>query len=296
MFLAGGAGGWRACMKALRPLHWVKNMLVFTALVSSHEASLAPYLVAAALFLAMSALASGTYLFNDLLDAPHDRRHPGKRHRPIASGAVSPGRAMGLSAALVAAGLGGACWLSPAAGVVVGLYLALTTAYSLWLRRFAILDMVVLAVLYTLRVVAGGVVVAVPLSGWLLAVSLFAFLAMAVAKRQNEVRRRGLVVGRPYASADLPVLAAQGGASGMMTIVVFALYIQSPETAVLYHRPEVLWLVCPLLVYWFGRLTLLAGRGKLDDDPVVFAVGDLPSWFTAAAAVAVFLVAMWPPL
>ena len=285
------------CLHALRPHQWVKNALVFIPLVTAHETAAGLYLACAVLFAALSACASGTYLFNDLLDLPHDRRHPEKRHRPMAAGKVPLLPMIGTGAVLVAVGLTAAFWLSAGAGLCVLLYLVVTLAYSLSLKRKVLIDVITLAGLYALRVLAGGVAVSVPLSPWFLAFFMFAFLALAVVKRQSELRAlresgQPAVGGRAYLADDLPVMAALGAASGFASVVVFALYVQSPELGERYARPELLWLICPLLIYWLGRMTLLANRGAVDADPVVFAMRDRTSWLTGLGILAAFAGAL----
>ena len=207
-------------------------------------------------------------------------------------------------------GLGGgpreAFWLSAAAGLWVLLYLAVTCAYSLSLKRKTFIDVTVLAMLYAVRVLAGAAAVSVPLSPWLLAFFLFLFLALAIVKRQGELRAlrgsgRSAPGGRAYLAEDVPVMAALGAASGFASVVILTLYIQSPETGERYGRPEFLWLVCPLLLYWLGRMALLAGRGEEggdskrlpdDDDPLLFALRDRTSWLTGLAVLAAFAAAL----
>ena len=303
--MRGGArGGPRDWFRALRPHHWVKNALVFVPLAAAHETDAGPYLVAAGMFAALSAVASGAYLLNDLLDLPHDRAHPAKRHRPLAAGKVPLPPMMGIGAALAAGGLALAFWLSAAAGLWVLLYLAVTCAYSLSLKRKLFIDVVALAMLYAVRVLAGAAAVLVPLSPWLFAFFLFLFLALAIVKRQGELGMlrgcgRSAVGGRAYLAEDLPVVAALGAASGFASVVILTLYIQSPETGERYARPEFLWLICPLLLYWLGRMALLAGReggnskrAPGSDDPLVFALRDRTSWLTGLAVLAAFAAAL----
>ncbi len=300
-FLPGLGGGLRDWFRALRPHQWVKNALVFVPLAAAHETGAGSYLVAAGVFAALSAVASGTYLLNDLLDLPHDRRHPAKRHRPMAAGKVPLLPTIGIGAALAAGGLALAFWLSAAAGLWVLLYLAVTCAYSLSLKRKTFIDVVTLAMLYSVRVVAGAAAVSIPLSPWLLAFFLFLFLALAIVKRQGELRGsdRSAAGGRAYLAEDLPVMAALGAASGFASVVILTLYIQSPETGERYARPELLWLTCPLLLYWLGRLALLAGREggdpnrvPVNDDPLVFALRDRTSWLTGLGVLAAFAFAL----
>ena len=296
-FLPGTCGGPLDCFRALRPHQWVKNTLVFVPLVAAHETEPGLYLVAAGVFAALSACASGTYLFNDLLDLPHDRRHASKRRRPLAAGKAPLLPMMVLGAVLVAGGLALAFRLSATAGFCVLFYLIVTLAYSLSLKQKLFVDVLTLGVLYMVRVIAGGAAVSVALSPWFLAFFIFVFVALAVVKRQGELyglyeSGRTVAVGRAYRAADLPALAALGTAGAFASAVVFALYVRSPEVSERYARPEFLWLICLLLVYWLGRMTLLANRGAVDDDPVVFAMRDRASWLTGAGVLVAFAAAL----
>ncbi len=294
--LPGLGGGPRDALRALRPHQWVKNALVFVPLIAAHETGAGPYLVAAGIFVALSACASGTYLLNDLLDLPEDRRHPSKRHRPLAAGKVPLLPMMGLGAALVAGGLAIAFHLSPPlGGICVLVYLLGTLAYSLSLKRKLFVDVIALAALYMMRLVAGGLAVSIALSPWFLSFFMFAFLSLAIVKRQIELRAlRGSdrAHGRAWRAADLPVAAALGAASGVASAIVFTLYIQSPEVSLRYDHPEFLWLICPLLIYWLGRMTLLANRGAVDHDPVEFTLKDRTSWLTGVGILAAFAAAI----
>lgn len=303
-FLPGLGGGPLDRLRALRPHHWIKNVLVFVPLVAAHETGAGPYLLAAGVFAALSAAASGAYVLNDLLDLPHDRQHPAKRHRPMAAGKAPLLPMIGAGAALGAGGLALAFALSTAAGLWVLAYLSATCAYSLSLKRRTFIDVVTLAMLYAVRVLAGAAAVSITLSPWLLAFFLFLFLALAVVKRQGELRALGQAGrsesgGRDYLAEDLLVVTALGAASGVGSVVVFTLYIQSPETGERYTHPEILWLICPMLLYWLGRLALLAGRaggwegGRAgNDDPLVFALRDRTSWLVGLGVLAAFAAAL----
>ena len=284
------------CLRALRPHQWVKNVLVFAPLIAAHRIDTGSWATAMGLFLVLSACASSAYLFNDLVDLPHDRGHRSKRYRPLAAGTAPLLPMAGVGAALAAGGLAAAFLLSAEAGLCVLLYLVATLAYSLWLKRKLFIDIVALAGLYELRVIAGSVAVSVSLSAWFLAFFMFVFLALAAVKRQSELRALGgspppRVAGRAWTVEDLPALTALGASSSFASAVVLALYIQSPETSELYARPEALWPICPLLVYWLGRMALLANRGSVDDDPVVFAITDRTSWLVGLASLTMFAAA-----
>lgn len=296
--LAGGGGGMRDVIGALRPHHWVKNVLVFAAVIAAHETAIAPYLATAALFVALSVLASGTYLLNDVLDLPYDRGHPTKRKRALASGRLPLVPMCGLAALLVLSGLAGAFAVSVEAGLLVSLYLVGSLAYTLRLKRRLFADVVALALLYVLRLLAGAAAVFVVPSDWLLGFSFFLFLGLAIVKRQTALAANGsreapsAPTGRAYRPADLPAMTALGAASGFAAVLVLALYIATPEVSGRYQDPYLLFPLCPLLLYWFGRLTLVAHRGAVGDDPVVFALRDRVSHLVFAAALALFLLAL----
>ena len=296
-FLPGLGGGPRDYVRALRPHQWVKNVLVFIPLVAAHETQ--PWLcaVTAAVFVALSACASGTYLLNDLLDLPYDRQHTSKRQRPMAAGKVSLLPMMGVGAVLVTGGLGLAFSLSLWVGLSVFGYLIVSLAYSLLIKRQVFLDVVTLALLYAVRVFVGAITASIPLSPWFLAFFLFVFLTLAVVKRQHELRALHQsggtnAAGRAYAADDLGAMTALAAGSGFAAVVVFALYTQSSAMQTLYSRPVFLWAICPLLLYWLGRLTLLANRGAVADDPVVFALRDRVSWLTGLGVLTVFVAAL----
>ena len=297
-FLPVARGGPLDHLRALRPHQWVKNLLVFMPLIAAHEVGASSYLAAAWTFAALSACASGGYLYNDLLDLPHDRRHPTKRGRPLAAGRMPPLRAIFLGAALMLGGLALAFWLSVGTGLCTLLYLAATLAYSLLLKRKLFVDVIGLACLYATRVLTGSVAVEVPLSPWFLSFFLFAFLALAIAKRQNELRKlhdagQSASGGRAYLVEDLAALAAFGAASAMASALVFLLYIQqAPAVHQLYAQPQWLWLIFPLLIYLLGRMTLLANRGEIGDDPVLFVLRDRVSWLAGLGILAVFVAAL----
>ncbi len=296
LLLPGLGGGPLDCLRSLRPHQWVKNLLVFAPLVAAHETAAGPYLTAAGMFAALSACASSAYLLNDLFDLSHDRGHPSKRLRPMAAGKVPLLPMACLGAVLAAVGPALAFQLSREGGLCVLLYLVVTVAYSLSLKRRLLVDVLTLAALYMARVLAGGMAVSVPLSPWFLAFFMFAFFALAIVKRQSELqalREPGRsAAGRAWRTDDLPVLAALGAAASLASALVFALYIQSPEVSARYSQPELLWPIGLLLVYWLGRMTLLSHRGAVDDDPIVFALRDRATWLVGAGILATFGAAL----
>lgn len=288
----------RAVVRLLRPHQWAKNALAVLPAVLAHRLSEPSVLAKTALaVVALSLCASGTYIVNDWLDRDRDRQHPTKRHRPLASGAVAPGTGLALAAVLVAAAFALAVLaLPPRFALVLAAYVAATLAYSLRLKAVAVLDVLVLAGLYALRVLAGGEATGIPVSEWLLAFSLFFFLALALLKRYTELRlmETGATSadnGRGYEPEDAAIVRGIGPACGMLAILVLALYATSPEVRVLYEYPYRLWFVTPPLLYWTMRMWLLAHRGRMPDDPVLFAVKDPVSYVVVATVAAAVWVA-----
>jgi 4-hydroxybenzoate polyprenyltransferase len=282
---------------ALRPHHWSKNFLVLLPVVAGHRFSLDVLSRAALAFVCFCAVASSGYLINDLLDRAADSAHPRKKGRPIASGALRRGTAVALAALLGIAGLAGGWMIGPGFGLVVAIYLCGSIGYSSLLKPFAIVDVVVLAALFTLRVIGGGEATAIPLSHWLLTLSQFLFRALAIAKRSSELAIASKsgefrLPRRGYGHSDLPALSALGAAAGYAAVLVLALYIASPEVRMLYTRPDRLWFAIPFLIYWLSRVQLLAARGELHDDPIIFAVRDGPTWIALTCTAAVVVTAL----
>jgi 4-hydroxybenzoate polyprenyltransferase len=272
-------------------------VLVFLPMLAAHELGALPTALAA--FVAFCLTASSVYLLNDLVDLEADRAHPRKRLRPFASGRLPVAWGIVLAPALLAAAaLIALVWTPPAFLAILFAYYAVTFAYSFWLKRKALIDVMTLAGLYTVRIVAGAAATALPLSPWMLGFSMFLFLALAAVKRQAELAQQAegrRTAGRGYETSDLPLLREMAVASGFAAVLVFALYISSEDVLRLYARPEVLWLICPLLLYWLGRMVLMTHRGHMDDDPIVFAARDWPSRLTVLFAVAIVLGAgVWP--
>jgi 4-hydroxybenzoate polyprenyltransferase len=288
--------GW-PLLRALRTHQWAKNLLVFVALVTAHR--LGDALAVDAAFVAFAAFclaASGAYLLNDLLDLEHDRRHPEKRRRALASGELPLWVAAILSPLLVLLAGALSLLLPVAFRFELLLYIVATIAYSTALKRVALLDVFTLAGLYCVRILAGAAAIPVPVSGWLVVFSLFLFLSLALVKRYAELsalaRRDGdATPGRGYRAADRVIVGILGVTSGEISVLVFALYVASAEVRALYSRPMILWLVCPLLLYWVTRVWLLAYRDEMQEDPVVFALRDRASLALGALVLVVLIAA-----
>ena len=283
--------------KALRVHQWAKNVLVFIPVVASHQLTHRPLLVHAVLaFLSFSLTASSVYILNDCLDLSSDRRHPRKKSRPFASGSLSIPVGLSLAVGSLMAGVLLAFALPSVFFMVLAGYFVLTTAYSFYLKQFVLLDVIVLAQLYTVRVYGGGAATGVVPSHWLLTFSLFLFLSLALVKRFTELRLASQTEGtqlhgRGYWVTDLEHISSIGTASGLLAVLVLALYISSKEVLVLYSHAEVLWLVCPVMLYWISRVWMLAYRNQMDDDPVVFAVKDPKSYAMAMLIAAILFLA-----
>ncbi|NLX97717.1 MAG: UbiA family prenyltransferase [Rhodopirellula sp.] len=293
--------GWKAIRPAIllvRPQQWVKNVLLFAPLLLAHHygdpACLATTTLAFAVF---CGCASSVYVINDWVDREADRRHPRKCRRPLASGEISPQRALAIATVLwavsFAVSLGFLSWRFNA---IFATYFVLTSLYTFWLKRKIMVDVLLLAGLYTLRVLAGGAAAGVPVSQWFLAFSVFLFSSLALAKRYAELARladenQQRPHGRGYQVDDLQVLLSIGPTNGYLAVLVFALYINSDDVSRLYPNVQVLWLVCPLLLYWVGRLWMLAKRRLLSEDPVVFAIRDRVSLAVGAIAWGLAMIA-----
>jgi len=286
----------RLLARALRVHQWAKNVLVFLPLFAAHMFSAGAVIDAALGFAAYSLCASSVYVLNDLLDLPHDRLHATKRKRPFASGMLRITMAPALLAATFGSGFLIATLLPWRFTLLLGVYYVCTLSYSLALKREAIWDVMMLAVLYVLRVLAGCAAISVGVSPWLLAFSLFLFFSLAVVKRQTELvqhvraGKQAKLSGRGYHPEDLDMLRSMGASSGYMAVLVMALYIDSSAVRVLYHHPLYLWMLCPLLLFWVSRVLMLSHRGEMNDDPVVFALRDRVSLVVGLVAACVFVV------
>lgn len=286
-------------LRTLRVHQWSKNALLLVPLVTSHRIWPLEWLPVGLLaFFAFSLCASGTYVVNDLLDLSADRAHPAKRHRPIAAGRVSPQTAGALGAAALVAAAALAWPLGGRFLAVLGFYLVLTLSYSLWLKRVAVLDVVILATLYTVRVIAGLVIFHIDFSQWLLSFIVFLFLGLALLKRYTELlmlrgqRPAGLAMSRRgYDERDVPLVGQLGTSSAFVAVLVFALYINSEQVRHLYRHPDLLWLVLPVLLYWLGRMWHIAHHGQMDADPVLFALRDAVSYGVGVVILVIVTVA-----
>ena len=290
----------RAIARVLRPHQWAKNALVVLPLVLAPARPTIHQIVSAVLAgVAFSLCASAGYVFNDLMDVEADRMHRTKRSRPFASGDLPLAFGPPLLLTLIVASVVIA-WRSLPLGfmVMLALYLVLTLSYSSLFKSKLVVDVVVLAWLYTHRVLAGGIATGITVSSWLLAFTMFIFTSLAFAKRYVELRLAtdsGGLKSRGYKAGDLEMVASMGPTAGYMAVLVFSLYVDSNVVAERYRMPVVLWFVAPVLLYWVSRVWFLAHRGQMHDDPVKFALVDTRSWICAIVIVLVAMLArFWP--
>jgi 4-hydroxybenzoate polyprenyltransferase len=282
----------KTLVKAIRIHQWAKNILLLAPLALSHRAAPGSISKVIAAFFCFSFMASANYLVNDMLDIESDRLHPAKRTRPFAAGDLFVSSGIALALLLVLASFALLPLLPLSFAVWLGMYIAATLAYSFFLKRVAVVDVLLLSGLYTLRLLAGGAATSTWISQWLAGFSTFLFLSLATLKRFSELenlreRNATEMPGRGYKVADLEQIRSFGTASAYAAIVVFMLYIGRPDVVELYHHALRLWLIVPLLIFWLNRVWLLASRGEMEDDPLVFAMSDRISLAVGAAVVAI---------
>jgi 4-hydroxybenzoate polyprenyltransferase/phosphoserine phosphatase len=286
-----------ALLRAMRPHQWSKNLLVFVPMITAHALTeVSEWISAFLLFLSLSATASALYIVNDTLDVFSDRRHPRKRLRPVASGALPITSALAAAIVLLAAGAGFA-WAAEGISVMVA-YGALSLVYSLWLKRYPLVDVFMLAVLYTMRILGGGIVTGHSATVWLLAFSGFIFLSLALVKRVGEMlaieqtHDKRSNARRGYRQDDIVILQMFGCAAAFASSIVLTLFVNSTTALQEYRAPEVLTLIVPIILFWQCRLWLATVRGNMHDDPIVYAVSDWVSWLVAATTLGVMFAAV----
>lgn len=292
-----------AMIWAMRPLHWLKNGLVFIPILLNHDVfdieALWHGLIA---FVAFSLIASAIYLLNDIMDVEADRHHPTKCKRPLAAGEITQTQAYAAVPVLLVAAFSTVMFVPQPKIFALSLlaYLFLALAYLLFLKRRLLVDVLGLAAMHTLRILAGNAAAAIPVSSWLLAFSMFLFLSLALVKRYAELRitqdQSGLKkAGRGYHAEDIEALSQLGMASGCTCALIMALYVDSANVKQLYRHPELIWLVCPIILYQMARIWFLARRGHMPDDPLVFMIRDWRSQVMGLLVVAIMIAATLLP-
>ena len=284
-------------LRLFRFHQWIKNLLLFVPVVAGHQ--LSDHMLLAQVgwaFISFSFCASAVYIINDLVDVEYDRTHPTKKNRPFASRQVPPVHGVIIAVLLLFGSTFIAFQLPMQFMISLAIYFIITLAYTVKLKSIALMDVLLLAGLYTIRIIAGSKVAYIDLSFWLLTFSIFVFLSLALVKRYSEMLlmqsiQQPAIRGRGYTASDLPLLLTMGIGSGFMSVLVLALYIDSPNIRQLYGHPELVWLLCPLFLYWISRVWLITHRGHMHDDPVVFALRDYASLVIAALGAVILWMA-----
>lgn len=282
--------------KQLRIHQWSKNLLIFIPLVASHNIGNLNLIYQSLLaFTLFSLCASSVYILNDLVDIENDRAHKTKRNRPIASGILSIPLVALAGILLIAVSFTGAIFLLPSWFFVSLIsYYLLTFSYSFFLKKLEVFDVIILASLYTIRIISGAFAISSNLTFWILAFSMFIFLSLALVKRYSEIYEqkkagdKNFIPGRGYCPEDLGIISSLGVASGYLSVLILALYIQDPNTIELYNKPRVIWFACPLFLFWISRIWILTHRGKIHEDPVFFAITDRVSWVVITLLAIIF--------
>jgi len=282
--------------RALRLHQWAKNVLLGVPLLAAHMVfDLHAWINVAIAFFAFGLVASATYLVNDIVDLQSDRIHPQKRFRPLASGRLAIATGLMLAIALGLIGMACSVAFLPMGFVAyLVIYVALTLGYSFELKRRLLVDVLTLAALYTLRILAGGAAIGAVVSEWLLMFSLFIFISLAFLKRSIELKGKdgnARISGRGYSAVDLETIRIVGVSTGLISVMVLSLYISSPAVSELYRSPQMLWLICPLLIYWIARVWFLDARGQIHHDPVIFALVDWRSYVVGACGLVIVFLA-----
>ncbi len=277
--------GLKDWIRAIRLHQWMKNILIFVPLLAAHQLSDPTQIYLGILaFLFFGLCASSVYILNDLLDLSDDRQHTTKKYRPFASGKLSIKSGLIAFPILLMIAFVGAWYLLPIRfSMVLIAYYVLTLFYSLLLKRQMVIDVITLAMLYTLRIIAGVAAFSLTLTFWILAFSMFMFLSLALVKRYTELyeaKQSGQTkktTGRGYFPNDIEMISSFGATSGYLAVMVLALYVHDQATVSLYQKPYIMWMACPLLLFWITRVWMIAHRGEMHDDPVVFAARDRTS-------------------
>lgn len=287
----------RTWLRAMRIHQWLKNSLLFVPLLTAFSFSdLHKVALLGLAFLAFSLAASATYIANDLWDLDNDRQHVRKRLRPFASARIPIQHGAAMAALLLGTGILLASLVSPAFLVYTLIYIAMTTSYSFVLKSYVLIDVLMLSLLYTLRILAGAAAVGITTSAWLLAFSAFIFFSLALVKRCSELitlrdAGKSFTNGRDYRVGDLTVLWPLGVGASMSALVVFGLFATAPDTLARYAQPQLLWIAAVGLCYWISRLWVKTARGEMHDDPVVYAIVDRGSRLTVLAILVTIIVA-----
>ena len=270
-------------LKIVRPYQWVKNILVFTPMLMSHQLTINNFIISIKAFIIFSLIASTIYIINDIADIKSDKEHPYKKYRPLAAGLISIYQCKILILLLLLL-----CGLFLTTTnlnffLLIIAYFVISNFYTFFFKKYRFIDLLVLSVLYTLRIIAGGLITNISISLWLLSFSIFFFISLASVKRQIELLSlqkfdKEKISGRGYSLGHENIINKISILSGCASILVLIFYINSPQVLKLYSSPEILWGICIIMFYWISRIILIAKKGKIKDDPIVFAINDKISY------------------
>lgn len=286
-------------IQQIRIHQWLKNILIFLPFLLAHKINLQNLINSTLAFIAFSFIASFVYIINDLFDLESDRRHPTKKYRPLACGKISISKAFFISLILFIAGsVISIKFLNIYFISTLAIYLFITTIYTFYVKRIVILDIITLSLLYTIRLIAGGVSTYIEVSEWLLGFSLFFFLSLATMKRYTELliineQNKTKTSGRGYSIKDISLIRTIGLSTGYLSVLIFSLYLNSFKVISLYKNPKILWLITLSLLYWISRLWLISHRGEMNDDPIIFIAKDKISYFIG---IIIIILMIWASL
>ena len=268
---------------ALRPHQWLKNFLIFIPLLTAHQIDKTTIFLTTLMFISFNFVASSVYIFNDLIDMSADKAHPRKRFRIFASGKIKSLQGKIFALIILIIGLiFGLFFVNNLFVQLLLTYFMISMLYSIYLKQIIVIDICILAILYTMRIIIGGLVLNIDLSVWLLAFSIFFFFSMAAIKRQAELvdlikRKKLKSINRGYQTKDLPILSTSGLAAGYISVLIMAFYVNSVEVKELYSNPQLLWGICFVLLFWITKMSIVTQRGNMHDDPIIYAVKDFLS-------------------
>ncbi|MDR1656050.1 MAG: UbiA family prenyltransferase [Deltaproteobacteria bacterium] len=283
-------------LSAARAYQWVKNIILFVPIFLAHAFSAANFGRVFLAFIVFCLFSSAGYIINDLLDIDSDRRHPSKHNRPFASGAIDLSRGGLIFLGALVGGLVIASLVGQLFILLAGIYLVSAVLYSLRFKSVAILDVIVLTLLYTLRILAGGQAVGLEVSQWLLSFSFFTFASLSLFKRLTELKRLTQAAAsentrRPYVAADAGFIRSIAAGSICCAVLTLAIYVGDAAARKYYGFPGLLLAFCPILFYWLARLLKLADEGKIDYDPIIFVLSDRQSWICLGLGIVIYFCA-----
>ena len=269
--------------KIIRPHQWVKNILVFIPMLMSHNLNINNFILSTKAFIIFSLVASSIYVINDIVDIKSDKKHPYKKNRPLAAGLININQCKYIILSLLVFCFFFLIDIDNNFFILIVSYFIISNLYTFFLKKYVIVDLLILSSLYTIRIIGGGFITGISVSIWLLSFSIFFFLSLAAIKRQVEIinfkkNKKVKIAGRGYIVSDQKIINMISICSGYISILVLVLYINSPQVISLYSSPDILWGVCLIMLFWISRIMLMSSRKKIEDDPIVYAIKDKISY------------------